>query len=212
MLTLQQLEQACQALVKTTPSADKAHEYSHIKRVVVSAKQLAIAEQADFEVVLAAAYLHDIVSLPKNHPQRAEASQLAADKAVTFLQQIGFNETKLDAVHHAICAHSYSANITPLTIEAKIVQDADRMDAIGAIGIARCIQVGTALNRALYAEEDPFCENRSPDDLTYTLDHFYQKLFKLAETMNCASAKAQAHQRIQYMRGFMQQLQQEIHF
>ena len=89
---------------------------------------------------------------------------------------------------HAIEAHSYSAGIPPQSIEAKVVQDADRLDALGAIGVARCIAVGSALGRPLYQADDPFCSARSPDDSGASVDHFYSKLLKLATTMQTAAA------------------------
>jgi len=89
----------------------------------------------------------------------------------------------IDEVYHAIEAHSYSANIPTRTLEAEVVQDADRLDSLGAIGIARCLLVGGRLNLQMFNHDDPFCDEREPDDSRYTVDHFYAKLFKLPETM-----------------------------
>ena len=210
-MALEHLEKSCLLWVNEAQSADKAHEVSHIRRVVKTAKKLAKDENADIEVVVAAAYLHDIVSLSKDHPKRHLASQYAADEAVRLLStNPDFDKTKLDAVHHAIIAHSYSANRDALTIEAQIVQDADRLDALGAIGIARCIQVGTALDRNLYCETDPFCDSRKPDDLAFTLDHFYTKLLHINKSMYTDSAKRVAKSRLRFMQGFLAQLETEI--
>ncbi|MDN2666585.1 HD domain-containing protein [Vibrio sp. 14N.309.X.WAT.E.F5] len=189
---------------------DAAHDISHIKRVVKTAKALCVQEQAKLEVVLPAAYLHDCFTFPKNHPDRAQSSQMAADKAISFLKSIGYPASYLDEIHHAIVTHSYSANITPETIEAQIVQDADRLDSLGAIGIARCLYVGQSFNAELYNHEDPFAEHRDLDDKHYSVDHFYVKLFKLAEIMNTESAKLEANKRTDYMRGFLEQLGAEV--
>ena len=207
---LSHFEPAFATFIQVEMQTDLAHDYQHVLRVVKNAKLLCQQEGAIEAVVIPAAWLHDCLSLPKDHPQRAQASQLAADKAINFLSSIQYPEEHFQAIHHAICCHSYSANITPTTLEAKIVQDADRLDALGAIGIARCIQVSSQLKRPLYAPEDPFCTTRKVDDKTYTLDHFYQKLLKIKNTMHCRSAREEADKRTKYMQGFLEQLQDEI--
>lgn len=121
-----------------------------------------------------------------------------------------FPEGKTEQVAHAIEAHSFSAGIKPQTIEAKIVQDADRLDALGAIGIARCFLVGGSLNRTLYHPSDPFCSEREPDDSLWTVDHFYEKLLKLSNTMNTASAKKEAGRRAEFMKVYLERLKEEI--
>lgn len=198
------------AFLDTQKHADVAHDLAHIQRVVKVARQLACEEQADLAVVIPAAYLHDCVSLPKDHAQRHLASTLAGDKAVAFLSSIAYPEKYYDAIHHAIRAHSFSAMIDPQSLEAKIVQDADRLDALGAIGIARCMQVSGALNRTLYASDDPFCEERKPDDARYSIDHFYNKLFQIADSLNTPSARLEGRRREKIMRTFLEQLALEI--
>lgn len=207
---LSQFEPAFAAFIQTEMQTDLAHDYQHVLRVVKNASKLCQQEGAIEAVVLPAAWLHDCLSLPKDHPQRAQASQLAADKAISFLTSIQYPAEHYQAIHHAICCHSYSANITPTTLEAKIVQDADRLDALGAIGIARCLQVSSQLKRPLYAPDDPFCNTREIDDKTFTLDHFYQKLLKIKNTMHCQSARKEADKRSEYMQSFLEQLQSEI--
>lgn len=191
-------------------TADSAHDMAHIQRVVQMAKRLAGVEGADLAVVIPAAWLHDCVTLPKNAPNRHEASQLAAAEAVRFLRSIGYPEQHLDNIAHAIVAHSFSAGIAPITLEAQVVQDADRLDAIGAIGVARCLLVGGALQRPLYHPPDPFCEQREPDDFTYTIDHFYRKLFPIGQTLHTQAARDEAARRNAFMQVFLDQLRSEI--
>ncbi|GHA49156.1 HD domain-containing protein [Photobacterium aphoticum] len=207
---LQQLESQCAAFLAAQPTADAAHDIDHIHRVVATAKQLAEQEQAECAIVVPAAWLHDCVTLPKNHPQRHQASALAAQAAVDFLTGIGYPQPYLDGIYHAIEAHSYSANIAVKSVEAAIVQDADRIDALGAIGIARCIQVSTGFNSALYSTNDPFGITRERDDKAFCIDHFYTKLFKLADTMNTDAGREEAARRTAYMKGFLRQLGHEI--
>ncbi len=116
-----------------------------------------------------------------------------------FLQDAGYPPACLPDIRHAIEAHSFSAGIAPRTVEAKVVQDADRLDALGAIGLARCIAVGTALGRPLYEPEDPFCRARTPDDGGASVDHFYAKLLKLAGTMQTAAGRREAERRTAFL-------------
>jgi uncharacterized protein len=135
---------------------------------------------------------------------------MAAARAIEFLGNAGYPADCLPGIQHAIEVHSYSAGIEPRTIEAKIVQDADRLDALGAIGVARCIAVGTALGRTLYHPDDPFCARREPDDSGASLDHFYTKLLKLVDTMQTVAGRREALRRNEFMRSYLAQLRTEI--
>ncbi|KPZ53863.1 putative hydrolase [Pseudoalteromonas sp. P1-13-1a] len=207
---LQQLDSQCRTFITSLIHADVAHDITHIERVVRVAIQLCHAEQANMNIVLPAAWMHDCVAVAKNHPNRAKASTMAADKAIAFLKSINYDASLFDDIHHAIAAHSFSANIAVKTLEAQIVQDADRMDALGAIGVSRCMKVGGSISRLLYNPDDPFCVNREADDKTYTLDHFFIKLLHIAKSMNTPSAKAEAERRTAYMYAFLEQLKSEI--
>ena len=207
---LQQLDSQCRTFITSLIHADVAHDITHIERVVRVAIQLCHAEQANMNIVLPAAWMHDCVAVAKNHPDRAKASTMAADKAIAFLNSINYDASLFDDIHHAIAAHSFSANIAVKTLEAQIVQDADRMDALGAIGVSRCMKVGGSISRLLYNPDDPFCVNREADDKTYTLDHFFIKLLHIAKSMNTPSAKAEAERRTTYMYAFLEQLKSEI--
>ena len=198
------------AFAKLQMHQDQAHDIKHILRVVKTAKALCAIEKGDMAIILPAAYLHDCVSLPKNHPNRSQSSQLSAEKAALFLREIEYPLQYLDEIQHAIVAHSFSANIKPNTLEAKIVQDADRLDALGAIGIARCLQVGSELGVELYSDDDPFCQQRAANDRLYSVDHFYLKLLTLAETMQTPAAKSEALTRTRFMKDFLAQLEDEV--
>lgn len=206
---MKQFEEQFLTFIEAEMTQDLAHDIDHVLRVVKSAKKLCALEGAKIEVVLPATYLHDCFSFAKNHPERATSSTIAANKADAFLRSIGYPEQYLVAIHHAIAAHSFSAEIPPKTLEAKIVQDADRLDALGAIGIARCIQVSSTLGVSLYNNQDPFCHHREPNDRAFTIDHFYIKLLRLAENMHTASAKKEAQKRTEFMQRFLEQLESE---
>ncbi len=207
---MQLFEQQFHQIISAQAVADPAHDINHVRRVVRSARQFAAAENAELEIVIPAAWLHDCVAVAKDSPDRAKASTMAASRAIQLLRDMAYPEQHYAAIGHAIEAHSFSAGITPTTLEAKVVQDADRIDAIGAIGTARCMMVAGVLKSSLYAEEDPFCNNREPDDKKYAVDHFFAKLFRLQESFNTEAARLEADRRIRFMRDFLAQLEREI--
>ena len=209
-IDLDALEARCAASMAARSDTDPAHDMEHIRRVVVAARQLAVAEGADLAVVLPAAWLHDCVSVPKSSPLRPRASALAAEEAARFLGELGYPAALLPAVAHAIVAHSFSAGVPPETPEARVVQDADRLDALGAVGIARTLMLGAVMGRPLYDPAEPFPLDRPPDDARSSIDHFYTKLLRLAGTMQTAAGRAEAERRTAFMRGFLAQLGQEI--
>lgn len=189
---------------------DPSHDILHVGRVVQLAEKLAFEEGADPEVVLPAAYLHDCIYISKTDSRRSQASTLSADKAVQLLREWNYPEEKLQAVHAAIAAHSFSARISASSLEAKVVQDADRLDAIGAIGIARCFAFSGLAKRALYNPVDPFCESRLPDDQSNTVDHFFIKLLKLPERLHTKSARIEGEKRLRTMKLYLEALQTEL--
>ncbi len=196
-------------------ASDPAHDLLHLERVVATARRIAASEGADLRIVVPAAWLHDYVNLRKDDPLRAQASRLAAEKACAHLRDIGYaaalaDGTLLEAIGHAIEAHSFSAGIAPQTLEAKVVQDADRLDGIGAIGIARCFACSGTMNRPFYSSADPFCASRDPDDAQFTVDHFYRKLFKTAASMQTAAGRKEAERRVEVMQRFLRDLGEEI--
>jgi uncharacterized protein len=209
-MNLDRLQNLCVDYLGDVMASDPAHDITHVERVVQNTLLLTEAENGNTAVSVPAAWLHDCVSVPKNSPLRKQASQLAAQEAVRFLETIGYPSALLPQIYHAIEAHSFSANIATRTLEARIVQDADRLEAVGAIGIARCFLTGGSMGTPLYEPSDPFAKTRDLDDRRYTLDHFYCKLMGLAETMQTDAGKAEAIKRTVYMKSFLQQLGAEI--
>ncbi|WP_439143800.1 hypothetical protein [Planktotalea sp.] len=146
----------------------------------------------------------------KNSPDRVKASALASDAARTHLETLGWAKKRIDQTCHAIAAHSFSAGIPPLSIEAKILQDADRLDAIGLIGVARCFYVAGRMGSALYEPNDPRATDRALDDRAYALDHFETKLLTLAEGFQTNEgqrlAKARHDELIDFRAAFLTQI------
>ncbi|EHJ9991459.1 HD domain-containing protein [Vibrio parahaemolyticus] len=210
MTSLSQFEPLFLEFMQQEMQVDAAHDIEHVKRVVKTAKQLCDEENADIAIVLPAAYLHDCFTYPKDHPNRKQSSAIAAKKAIAYLESIQYPQHYHDAIAHAIEAHSFSANIKPNTLEAQIVQDADRLDALGAIGVTRCIQVSTHFNAQLYNDNDMFAKERELNDKQFTVDHFQTKLFKIVDTMNTESAKLEANKRKAFMQTYLEQLHDEV--
>jgi len=196
--------------VKEMMHNDSAHDFEHIMRVYKNAQKLCKQEKVNEKLVLSAVLLHDLVSYPKSDKRSKNSSVESAKKSKLMLENYDFSKEEIVIVSDAIRDHSFSQNKIPDTIEGKILQDADRLDAIGAIGIARVFATGGSLKRPFYNIDDPFCKTRTPDDKTWTVDHFYQKLLKLESMMNTKSGKMEAKKRTKVLKEFLNQLKQEL--
>src|SRR5919202_3233199 len=166
----------------------------------------------DLDVVLAAALLHDLVVYPKGSTKTINSADESAEVAKKILlEHKNYPIEKIEKVADAIRTHSYSKRLVPQTLEGKILQDADRLDAIGAIGIARTFSVGGSENRSLYNPADPFYEtDRELNDTKWTLDHIKKKLLILKNSMHTITAKEIAEERTAFIELFLNQLRKEI--
>ncbi|MBS3054483.1 MAG: HD domain-containing protein [Candidatus Aenigmarchaeota archaeon] len=191
--------------------ADPAHDFSHVLRVLALAKAICKKENADMEILIPAAILHDIGRQDKSS---LEKRRLSADESALMASEIlkkhGFPERKIGKILYSITVHGFSKGVTPETLEAKILQDADRLDAIGAIGMARCFAVGGQLKRQLHHAEDPLAKNREPDDGLYSVDHFYRKLMLLKSGMHTGTGRRLAERRHKFLETFLEQLETDI--
>lgn len=182
------------------------HDFFHTERVFNLASRLAIEEKANLEIVQLAALLHDVddYKLSKDTYQNK-------DRARSFLKENDVEDSMIEWIVQIIDEVSFkgSDSSAPSTIEGMCVQDADRLDAIGAIGIARCFTFGGHHNRVLY--EPNIQPNLNMDENTYrnhvstTLNHFYEKLFLLKDMMNTESAKKMAKKRHQIMQEYVEE-------
>jgi uncharacterized protein len=194
-----------------TQGDDGSHDRTHLLRVWRNATAIADQEPGyDPAILTAAVILHDCVAVEKNSPRRSLASRLAASRARQILAELGWHDTAIEATAHAIEAHSFSAGIAPETVEARILQDADRLDAIGAIGIARCFYVGGRMGSGLYDPADPQAARRDLDDQSFALDHFGAKLFRIAGNFQTRAGQALADARTRTMRAYVRALLDEI--
>ncbi len=190
---------------------DPAHDFHHIMRVYKNAKRIGRREGTNMDILLPAVLLHDLVVYPKGSTKSSKSSDESADMAENILQSYDCPQDQINQICYCIRAHSYSKRVVPVSLEGRILQDADRLDALGAIGIARTFSVGGSENRTFYNPNDPFCRsNRELDDMQWTLDHFQTKLLKLEDFMHTQTAKKIAKERTRFMMLFIRQLQKEI--
>lgn len=199
-------------LTATWQKEDKAHDVAHLRRVWQTAQRIMPGTPADEMTVLAGCYFHDLVNLPKNHPERHLASTYAAEQTRTLLREQfpDFPADKIEAVAHAVKAHSFSARIAAETLEARIVQDADRLESLGAIGLARTFYVSGALGRSLFDPEDPLATERPLNDLAWALDHFQTKLLRLPQTMQTEKGRQLAECNARFLVTYMAKLHAEL--
>src|ERR671938_180902 len=211
MINLEQIMGTVQLLLH---NQSPAHDFQHILRVYKNAEAISKQEESvDLDVVLAAALLHDLIVYPKGSSKTINSADDSAEIAKKILSECkGYPREKIEKVADAIKIHSYSKKLVPSTLEGKILQDADRLDAIGAIGIARTFSVGGSENRSLYNPTDPFCKSeRQLDDTQWTLDHVKKKLMVLKNSMHTKAAKKIAEERTGFMELFLNQLRNEIY-
>lgn len=191
---------------------DPGHDWLHVERVTATAAALGRGVGADLSVLLPAAILHDVVNLRKDDPRRGEASALAAAAGSELLSRSEYDGSEIQRIGMVIREHSYTADIAPSTIESAVLQDADKLDALGAVGVLRASVCGARLGTRFYDAEDPFAAARSTDDRRYLLDHFEAKLLRLASRMHTVSARREADRRIAFLRDFLEALRSELAF
>jgi uncharacterized protein len=190
--------------------AEPAHDFFHVERVVTNAVTIARAEHANQSIAGVAALLHELFTLPKSHPDSSRAGDICAEHACELLARVKAPADLIAPVGAAIKDHAFSKGAVPGALESKVLQDADRLDAIGAIGLARMWATCADMKRPFYDPDDPFCRSREPDDKTWGLDHVYKKLLVIPERLHLPTSRAIAAQRVVFMRQFLDQLADEI--
>ncbi len=191
-------------------SRDSAHDLGHILRVARLAEVMAREEGANLQVCVAAAVLHDLVYRPKNHPESPLTAQMAADLVPRWCRETPGLEALADQVSAAVATHSWSGGGAPASLEAEVVQDADRLEALGAVGVARVFATGASFGASLWHPEDPWADDRPLDDKAYSLDHFERKLLKLAEGMKTPAGRRRAADRQAAMLAYLGALRAEL--
>ena len=199
---------------ETLKDAEGGHDWHHIERVYNNAKNIAETEDADLLVVELAALLHDIADPKFNNGDENIGPQLAAE----FLNSIGVDPAIITHIQNIIRYMSFKSSFdapTFTSIEMQIVQDADRLDAMGAIGIARAFNYGGHKGRAIYdpnikpeahTNKEAYKNSTAP-----TINHFYEKLLLLKDKMNTETGMRLAQQRHNFMLVYLDQFYRECH-
>jgi uncharacterized protein len=194
----------------TRDDEDGAHDLAHIVRVWSNAKLIHREEGGDVEALAAAVLLHDCVQVAKDSPLRSKASLLAANEARVRLEALGWEPSRIDTVAYAIESHSFSAGVAPTSIEGCILQDADRLDAIGFCGIARCFYTAGRMGSRLYDLADPGAKARPLDDARNALDHFPKKLLTLEGSFKTRKGQELAKERHRRLDEFYRAMLAEV--
>ena len=187
-------------------SEESGHDWWHVYRVWKIAKKIAKEEKADTFVVELAALLHDL----EDH-KFVKKKQNLAEK---FLRKIGVDEKTISQVSYIIDNISFSKNVLKKlkTKEAQIVQDADRIDALGAIGIARCFATGAKLGIPIHdPNKKPKINLKNYKGSQTSINHFYEKLFQIERLMNTKTGKRIAKERTKFMKLFLKEFSREWH-
>ena len=185
---------------------DPAHDFEHVMRVYRNAQIISKNENGNEKLILSAVLLHDIIKI-KN---RKNSALKSAKLSEIILKENCFLDDEIKIISDAIKEHSFSKGKIPSTIEGKILQDADRLDAIGAIGLARVFSFSGSNNRPFYDPKDPFSKNRNLNDNKWTIDHFYEKLLFLEGKMNTKTGKLLAKKRTIILKNFLKEIKNEI--
>ena len=193
------------------PNDDVTHDFQHAFRVLSNAEQIVETEGGDLDVITPAALFHDLVVYPKDHPDKDKSQEESAEGAERILSNLdNYPEEKIDKVKTCIMECSFSKNLDPSFLESAILQDADGLEATGAISIMRTYSSTGQMERPFYNPEDPFCENRKPDAKKFALDLFYERLLKVSERMHTSKAKRIADRRTEFLREFLDEFKLEL--
>ena len=206
MEIMNQIENLKKVAKSKLANNDPAHDFEHVMRVYHNAEKICKNENGNKKLILSAVLLHDTVKI-KNQKDSALKSAKLSKK---ILKENYFSDDEIVIISDAIEEHSFSKGKTPSTIEGKILQDADRLDAIGAIGLARVFSFSGSNNRSFYDPADPFSKNRNLNDNKWALDHFYEKLLTLEQKMNTKTGKTLAKKRMKFLKNFLKELKNEI--
>ena len=204
-------EQLIRIARREIKTKDMAHDIEHAMRVLHSAERIGEAENSDMEVIVPAALFHDLVVYPKNDPDSANEQELSAEKAGGLLRKIeGYPDSKIATVEHCIRNCSFSKGVNHILLEAQVLQDADGLEATGAISILRTFASTGSWERPFYSPDDPFCRDRQPDANAFALDLFFVRLLKVEERMYTKTAKSIAARRTEFLRVFLKELEIEL--
>ena len=188
------------------------HDVGHVMRVHrLCRKLMAVSvSPVDGDVLEAAALLHDIGRGDELKDPSVDHAERSAELGRTILETVGWEEEKVPHILACIRSHRYSCGPDPATLEARLLQDADRIDACGAVGVAMTFAFSGATGGLLYDVEDPFAEDRATDGRRYALDHFREKILKLPETLHTQEGRKIARGRREFLEAYLERFRAEL--
>lgn len=190
---------------------DPSHDINHVLRVLAMSEKIATTENADFDIIVPSAIFHDVINYPKNHYKRLRSSKESAEFAKRILKNIeSFPKNKIGKVYESINLCSFTKGLKPNFLEGKILQDADSLEATGAMSIMRTFSSAGIMNKTFYDVSDPFCEKRKPDDHKFALDLFFTRLLVVQSRLYTKTAKSIAKKRTRFLKGFLKELKSEL--
>jgi uncharacterized protein len=198
-------------ITKKRVKNDLSHDFNHLYRVLRLAERIAKSENADLDVITPAALFHDIIVYKGTSKENYEVEESALFAAKILKNIKEYPQKKIKQVVYAISVCSYSKNIKPGTLEAKVLQDADLLEATGAVSIMRTFGSSMVMqNRSFYNPIDPFCEERRPEDRIYSLDLFFTRLLVVDRRINTKMARQMTKRRIKFLYKFLRELNLEL--
>lgn len=204
------------AVAARLPPGELAHDRFHIARVYRWALRLAPEAGADPDLAGAAALVHDLVFVAKDSPERASGGERSAAAAPVLLAAAGYGADAIAAIAAAVATSSWSRGLAPAGALGAVLQDADRLDALGALGLMRNLACAQHMARpereaGFYHPDDPLHRSARPlDDRAWAADHCFAKLLRLAAGMHTATARAEAARRHAFIEGWLRELETEL--
>jgi uncharacterized protein len=190
---------------------DTSHDFEHALRVLSNAERISLKEGGDLDIIVPSALFHDLIVYQKDNPDKYKSQEESAELAEKILLALtDFPSSKIAMIKTCILECSFSRGIIPDSIESKILQDADGLEATGAISIMRTYSSTGQMKHPFYNSEDPFCENRTPDAHTYALDLFYERLLKVTMRMHTKTAKDISIRRTDFLFKFLDEFKLEL--
>lgn len=204
------------AIEPQIPDDDISHDRHHLQRVYDWSLRLAPEVEANSDLAGAAALVHDLVNIPKHSDDRHLGGERSAEQAFPYLNKAGYSTDEVGAICEAVRTCSWSRGLDPTGPLGVVLQDADRLDSLGAIGIARVMACAQRMNDLgnpgrLYHPDDPLFETERPlDDRRQAVDHFFRKLFRVADSLHTPLAQAEGAVRVATMRTYLKALRSEL--
>lgn len=191
---------------------DPSHDIQHAIRVLNIVKYIAKREGGDLEILIPGALFHDVICYPKDNPKSKFSAQESAEFAINILSALEYYpKEKIEGVYTVVNECSFSKGIIPNSLEGKILQEADRLEATGIISIMRTFSSVGQMGKKFYHPEDPFCKDRKPNGKEYGLDLFYERLLKVKDLMYTKTARKIAEIRTKVLHKFLKDFEIELY-